>query len=444
MEPDAVDVADVDVDRVDLGRLDPDKVDVIVVGAGFAGLSAARALLDRGCSVRVLEARAAVGGRVRAFVAGDGTRRDAGGQFICDDMPEVTALVRSFGLQTVETLWQRPPVSVPAGHAAQPRAGHRASRLFEEMDAADPDDPAIAGLSIAGWLDKQDASGEARGQFLSMVHGLWCRPADEIPFWYLIDSDRRNTARVSELQYFLKDSAAGLAEAMAGTLGQHLHLAMPVSRIVPDEAQMMVEAGGERFYARHVLVAVPPVRTRDIVRDMPLPPDLRAALDAWRSGAVVKMLVCYPRRIWPDTLSSGLSFNDVSGLFAFDVSLSDDCAAFVVFIGGPLALDWRRHGADWMRSEVERRLGDVLGDSAGPPDEVILHDWTDDRWSGGGYSDVIVNGSARDAEDVLRAGMPGLSFACSELSPSFPSYIEGAIVAGRIAATRIVAELGTA
>ncbi len=76
--------------------------DVIVVGAGFTGLAAAQALVDRGLSVIVLEARAEVGGRVRSFETSDGTRRDAGGQFVCDDMPEVMALVRAARLELGE------------------------------------------------------------------------------------------------------------------------------------------------------------------------------------------------------------------------------------------------------------------------------------------------------------------------------------------------------
>lgn len=72
--------------------------------------------------------------------------------------------------------------------------------------------------------------------------------------------------------------------------------------------------------------------------------------------------------------------------------------------------------------------------------ETILRDWTDDPWSGGGYSDVILDMAAHDAEDVLRAGAGRIHFASSELSPFFPGYIEGAITAGRAAARRILVQ----
>ncbi|MET0358108.1 MAG: FAD-dependent oxidoreductase [Pararhizobium sp.] len=415
--------------------------DVIVVGAGFTGLAAAQALVDRGLSVVVLEARAEVGGRVRSFETSDGTRRDAGGQFVCDDMPEVMALVRAARLEIVESRWKGAATTVSATPSR--RASYRDNPLYARMEAADPTDPALAGLSIADWLDGQDVPAAAKRDFLSMVHGLWCLPAEVIPFWYLVDSDRRNTAEVSELQYFLKDSAASLAHAMAARLRPHVCLSAPVSRIRRSEEHVVVETVERHLTARHVLVAVPPVRARDIVQEPPLPGALAQALGCWRSGAVIKILLRYGERFWPPSVSSGVSWEDVGGLYAFDVSLDAPHAAFVVFVGGPLALDWRARGRAFIEQTVRAHMGELLGPDAPEPLELILHDWTDDRWSGGGYSDVIVDFAAHDAEALLRQGVGRVAFASSELSPSFPTYIEGAIVAGRLAAGRIADALAT-
>ncbi|KQS79454.1 hypothetical protein ASG25_13115 [Rhizobium sp. Leaf384] len=413
--------------------------DVVVVGAGFTGLAAARALVDRGVSVIVLEARAEVGGRVRSFMTSDGVRRDAGGQFLCDDMPEVMALVRAARLEMVETRWRGAAKTVST--TASRRVPEHENTLFARMSSADPADPALAGLSIADWLDAQEATDEAKRQFLSMVHGLWCLPAEVIPFWYLVDSDRRNTAEISELQYFLKDSAAALADSMADDLGPSLSLATPVSSIRREADHVVVTTDDRQVTARHVLVAVPPVRAREIVQHPPLPAPLAHALGGWRSGAVIKILLRYPRRTWPPAVSSGLSWDDVSGLYAFDVSQDETHAGFVVFIGGPLALDWRARGEAFIVQTVRERMAAVLGPQAPEPLELILHDWTDDRWSGGGYSDVIVDPEAHDAEALLQAGVGRVTFASSELSPSFPTYIEGAIVAGRLAAARLADRL---
>ena len=129
------------------------------------------------------------------------------------------------------------------------------------------------------------------------------------------------------------------------------------------------------------------------------------------------------------------------GLFVCDASKDADRPALVMFVGGPLALDWRALGEAGMRAEAATRLAAALGPEALRFIDLTMRDWSHDRWSGGGYGDLIVDMEAHDAEDVLRAGTANLHFAFSELSPSFPGYIEGAIVAGRAAARKVIAEL---
>ena len=135
-------------------------------------------------------------------------------------------------------------------------------------------------------------------------------------------------------------------------------------------------------------------------------------------------------------------WRDVHGLFACDTSHDDEHPALTVFVGGPLALQWRALGDEGMRTELRSRLVAALGLEAGDFIAVTLRDWTGDRWSGGGYSDLIMDIDARDAEAVLLEGVGPIQFASSELSPSFPGYVEGAIVAGRIAARQTIEALG--
>ena len=135
-------------------------------------------------------------------------------------------------------------------------------------------------------------------------------------------------------------------------------------------------------------------------------------------------------------------WREPDGLFAFDMSRDEDHPMLAFFIGGPAAASM--HGSD-AAAVVQAALAwlvPALGEAAGRPLDVTLRDWTGDRWSGGAYSDIVVDVSATDAEDIIRAGAPPLFFASSEMSPSYPGYIEGAIVAGREAASRIMASLG--
>ncbi len=137
-------------------------------------------------------------------------------------------------------------------------------------------------------------------------------------------------------------------------------------------------------------------------------------------------------------------WRDLPGLFACDASKDADHAALVVFVGGPLALRWREFSDAALRAEVTARLVEALGPDAADILDFSLRDWTHDCWSGGAYSDLIVDMTARDAERTILAGASPVHFASSELSPSFPGYVEGAIVAGRIAAKKIATELQSA
>jgi len=172
---------------------------------------------------------------------------------------------------------------------------------------------------------------------------------------------------------------------------------------------------------------------------------LGRALGVWQSGAVIKVLVRYDRPFWRDKGLSGMvMWRDLPGLFACDVSKDDDHAALVVFVGGPLALGWRELGDAALRAELTARLKEALGDEAAKMLDLSYRDWTDDRWSGGAYGDLIVDVTATDAERTILVGAPPIHFAASELSPSFPGYVEGAIIAGRIAARKIISEIQSA
>ena len=80
-----------------------ERTDVVVVGAGFTGLSAAHELNKAGIDFVLLEARDRVGGRVEAVRNGLAERIDSGGQFLCEDMPELMALAKARRKTFVET-----------------------------------------------------------------------------------------------------------------------------------------------------------------------------------------------------------------------------------------------------------------------------------------------------------------------------------------------------
>lgn len=418
------------------------RVDVAVVGGGFTGLAAANELVAAGLEVVVLEARDRVGGRVESQVTALGERIDTGGQYLCDDMVEITALARRFGKTFIET----PEVG---DIAVVPRApGVDLDDIFgapirRRVKAMDPADPAIAGLTIAGWLDRQPDPEIVRGGFRSGMEGLWCLPIEDVPFWYLVSTDRRITNRQWELQYFLAETLHSVAQDLAVGLGSRVRLSSPVSLVERSEEGLGLTTPQGAVHAREVLVAVPPVSAAKITYRPALPPRLAAALGAWRSGAVQKIAIRYATPFWREKGLNGMAtWRSLPGLYACDSSPDADHAKITVFTGGALALAWHRLSPEELRRMVTGHLVEALGPEAADQLDFVCRDWTDDTWSGGAYSDIIVDIDAVDAEDVLCAGDPPLHFAASEISPAYPGYVEGALTAGRHAARRIVERLG--
>jgi monoamine oxidase len=408
--------------------------DVIIIGAGFTGLSAALELMRRGKNVVVLEARDRVGGRVESHVNGLGERVDTGGQFACDDMVNVMALLREHGHALVSPTFEGQDVSVPpTSSQSLDRARQGAMELRDRYVGMDPDDPSIAGLTVAAWLARQPEDAEQKAAFRSMLEGLWCQPIDAVPLWYMIDNDRRITNEQFELQHFPARTMHGLAEDLAAELGDRVRLSTPATHIDWSEAGVAVTTTGGAIEARAVIVALPPSMAARLDYAPALPASLAHALSVWRSGSVIKLFIRYERPFWLDKgLSGVVMFRDPAGLFACDTGTLER-PALTGFIGGPSALEWRERAPHGVRDGFIAYLVQALGPEAATPLDVLIRDWSHDEWSGGAYSDLILDMGARDAEAVILAGTGPIRFACSEISPEYPGYVEGAIVAGRLA-----------
>uniref|UniRef100_UPI003101155B FAD-dependent oxidoreductase n=1 Tax=Neorhizobium sp. EC2-8 TaxID=3129230 RepID=UPI003101155B len=135
-------------------------------------------------------------------------------------------------------------------------------------------------------------------------------------------------------------------------------------------------------------------------------------------------------------------WHEPQGLYACDASRGD-YAGLIIFVGGPEAQQWHGRPREALTAFIREQLTEAFGPEGGNPRDIHVRDWVDDPWSGGAYSDVVIDLDARYAEDIINEGASPVHFASSELSPSYPGYIEGAIVAGRLAAGRVIGALAS-
>ncbi|MBI5087922.1 MAG: FAD-dependent oxidoreductase [Actinobacteria bacterium] len=410
-------------------------IDVAVVGAGFAGLTAAAELVGYGLDVEVFEARDRVGGKTESHIDQLGHPIDTGGQFVSDDMPHVRRLIEQQGKHLVPVHHDRAGQGFGASWDVFDAAEQAYSRLWSIDGVASPH------ATLGEWFDSLDVAPEVVDAARATFGGVMCMPVDDIPLAHAVDLARRTPLTRDEMQYIVAETIHRVAVDLAEPLT--VHLTTPVQAIESDDDDGVVVRSHHRVVrARHAVVAVPPSAYRTIAFDPPLPGFTAAAAHAFRPGSVIKFLARYARPFWrrPDIGATAM-WLDPPGFYVGEASPDDETFVLVGFLGGAATARWWSMPSDARRAAFIDRLIEAYGPDAAHPVSFVERDWAPDDWGGGGYWNVLVDAGQPDAVNVLRGGAPGITFASTELSPAFPGYIEGAITAGLAAAERVQALL---
>ena len=392
-----------------------------VVGAGLAGLTAARELRRAGAEVVVLEARDRVGGRVWSRRLENGAVVEMGAEFLLPGNTAVRELAGQLGLG----LWDR---GMRYG-SREPRGGigttvgeleTAAAELGAALAAAPPD------LSAQRFLDGLDISAGAREALLARVEISSANSAGDVA--------ARDLAGIAHVDREPAPSIAGgnqgLALALAEELGGAVRLRSPVEYVQHSADGVRLVAGGEELDADACVVAVPAPVLGRIEFDPPLPAELAGALRSIRYGHAAKLFV--PLRS-PAPPSAVMAVPDRYWTWTATGDRAEVQPVVSAFAGSAGALDRLRvdDGPDrWLDLLTElRRDLDLDRDGA------LLSTWSDDPWAGAAYS----TSPPRDLPDTFARPAGPLAFAGEHLGGGFAALMEGAIRSGRRAA-RILLE----
>jgi len=428
-------------------------VDVAVVGAGFAGLTAATELAAHGRSVVVLEALPRVGGRTESATDDTGRTIDTGGQFVNDDMPKVLALVAAQGRTLVAGDHELASLAFRGGSeiTVDPRA---LARLFDSAEEASQqlltvDRSSLGTRSLADWLSGQ-LDGDALRSAVGGLAGAFCLSPEVLPAAHVADMDARTPFTRDELQYVVAETLHGVAVGLADALGDRVHVATRVRTIRRSASSVEVFADGLLVDATDVVVAIPPAAIASIEFDPPLSEEVMASARAFRAGSVIKFLIGYDPSFstsrspvgdpTADPIGSVRQWLEPAGLYTRSATTDADAPTLVAFLGGPAADRWCTWDAVRRRSALIDLLVEGYGPSAAHPLSFVERVWRPDELGGGGYCNLLVDTERLDAVDVLRRASdtePHVVFACTELGPTFPGYVEGAITAGLAAADTV-------
>jgi monoamine oxidase len=447
--------------------------DVIIVGAGLAGLVAARALTRRGLHVRVLEARDRVGGRTYTRRLPVGRDIDLGGQWIGPGQDRIAALLAELGIGTYPQHTAGSKLLVVGGRRREyggrsivpplgPLALLELARIFRRLDRLGAGVPLDAphqarraeewdALTVAQWRRENIRGRKVRALFDIATQAVFAAEPSELSFLHFLYYLRSGGGmrRLVEVeggaqQTRIAGGAQGVCERLAAGLGGAVTLEAPVRAVRRHSAGVEVFTDRGEFRARRLVVAIPPALAAGIVWEPPLPA-LRAQLaQRMPMGSVIKCVAIYPAPFWREAGQAGEVVCDEDPVrLVFDASPPDGSAgALVCFVLGRAARLWGDRPAAERRMRVLEQLDGFFGPAARVPADYAEMVWAAEPWSGGCYGGFFPPGALTGFGHALREPVGPIHWAGTETAAEWCGYMDGAVESGERAAAEVAAVLG--
>jgi monoamine oxidase len=455
--------------------------DVVVVGAGFAGLTAAREIMRKGRSVLVLEARDRVGGRVLNHPIGGGEVAELGGMFTGPTQDRVQALANAMGVGTYPTYntgnnvfyangrREEYPSDTPFGTAPpDPVVAADVVKVVLQLDQMSQDVPVDKPWSASdaeswdsqtfySWV-KQNSTGS--DEFMALVsaatEAIFGGEARDISLLYTLfyiaasgneqnqgTFERNfNTAGGAQEQRF-QGGAQAIALRVASQLGNRVVLGTPARRIVQDNSGVQVLGDGVAAKGKRVVVAIPPTLAGRLIYDPILPARRDQLTQRLPQGSLMKAEAIYDSPFWRANGLSGQAVSENGPVkVTFDTSPADGSPGILMgFIGGHDARVWARRPAAERRQAVLDNLANYFGDAARSPRDYVEFDWSAEEWNRGCPVALLGPGTLVDFGEALREPVGRIHWAGTETSTYWNGYMDGAVRSGERAAAEVLGEL---
>lgn len=448
------------------------EADVVVVGAGLAGLVTARVLVAAGHRVEVLEARDRVGGRTFNARTIEGIPLEVGGQWVGPGQDRVVALADELGVGQFPTYDEGDNTLVFRGRHSRYRgtiprlpapvlAGVGLGQLLlDRMARSVPlEEPWRApaadrwdSMTLETWLRRHVPSAGARAMLTlatTSVFAVEPRDLSLLHFLFYVHSggllDRLLGVRNGAQERRFVGGSEELALKMAAGLGDAVTLAAPVRRIAQDASGVTVEADGVTVRARLGVVAVPPVLAGRIDYQPALPADRDHLTQRMPMGSVIKTMAVYDEPFWRAEGLSGQATSDTGPVqITFDNSPpGGQPGVLLAFLEGDAARRLGRVGPDERRRQVVAELVRLFGPRAGAPDEYLELDWSAEEWTRGCYGAHMPPGTLTAYGPALRRPCGRIHWAGTETAEVWSGYMDGAVRSGERVAKEVIGRLGS-
>ena len=454
--------------------------DVCVVGAGFAGLTAARDLVNAGKSVVVLEARGVVGGRVQNHELGGGYVSERGGTFVGPTQDHMLDLAKELGVDTFDTYdtgdnvymadGQRQTYSDTGPTGTAPPDPTVLADLalvvtnLDQMATTDPVDapwnaPSAAdwdGQTLETWIKANSTNPKFRRLTSLATRPIFGAEPRELSLLFVLfyiaasgnethpgTFERNFDTRDGGQMWRFADGSQQIALRISAQLGRRVVLRSPVRRITQSGGSLTVVSDRYTVKCRKAIVAIPPTLAGRIDYHPILPPERDQLTQRYGQGTLTKVAAVYDKPFWRDKGLTGQAVS-IDGLVSatFDDSPQNPGPGVIFgFVGGDSARAYQRMAPQDARDKVLGEFASFFGDEARSPKDYFDTRWTTEQWTRGCPVGIAGPGTLLAYGDQLRAPVGAIHWAGTETSTYWNGYMDGAVRSGQRAAKEVLDEL---
>ena len=442
------------------------RTDVVVVGAGFAGLTAARELTRLGHDVVVLEGRDRVGGRsLTGSIAG--LPADLGGTFVGPTQDAIAALAAEFQISTCPTYDGGANV-LQLGNSLRSYRGTiprfplvdlldigrlrwQLARIARGVPLAAPwaarRAPVLDDQSLGQWLRSVHARAASHKLLAIVSRVTWgCEP-DDVSMLHVVryilaagGLDRMLDVHHGAQQDHFPTGTQAIAKRMASELGTRVILNAVVHHIDWRDSGVTVNFSQGQATARYVIIAIPPAHRAAISCTPPLPTEYGQLAKHWPQGRLSKAVAVYSAPFWRADGLSGMALSDAGPVFiTFDLSPPGDGPG--VLLGFVDARQFDELPAQQRRDHALDCFAQLFGEPARKPLDYLDYCWGTEEFAPGGPTAAVPPGSWTRYGTWLREPIGPIHWAGTETADQWTGFIDGAVRSGQRAAAEVFSRL---